>query len=99
MAAGGVVADARGTLTSNVINNDFLNAKGVNENNLGVLVNNGATHVSLVQDNLFENIAKDGTIANTSIVRTQNSGGEMKATVNGTRSRTSPTGSAPVVVT
>ena len=29
--------------TANVINNDFLNAKGVNENNLGVLVNNGAT--------------------------------------------------------
>ena len=80
MAAGGVVTTT-GTLTSNIINNDFINAKGVNENNLGVLVNNGATHVSLVQDNLFDNIAKDGTIANTSILRTQNSGGVMNATV------------------
>ena len=80
MAAGGVVTTT-GTLTSNIINNDFLNAKGVNENNLGVLVNNGATHVSLVQDNLFDNIAKDGTIANTSILRTQNSGGVLNATV------------------
>ena len=82
MAAGGVVTTS-GTLTSNVINNDFLNAKGVNENNLGVLVNNGATHVSVVQDNLFDNIAKDGTIANTSILRTQNSGGVLNATVTG----------------
>ena len=37
--------------------------------------------MSVVQDNLFDNIAKDGTIANTSIVRTQNSGGVMNATV------------------
>jgi hypothetical protein len=80
MSAGGVVATT-GTLTSNVINNDFLNAKGVSENNLGVLVTNGATHVALAQSNLFENIAKDGTVANTSIVRTQNSGGKLTVTL------------------
>jgi hypothetical protein len=82
VAAGGTAATT-GTLTSNILNSDFQNAKGLAENNVGILVNNGANHVSTVQGNLFENIAKDGTIANTSIIRTQNSGGDMTATITG----------------
>lgn len=80
-ASAGGSAATTGTLTSNIIGSFFQNAKGTGENNVGILVNNGATHVSLVQSNLFDNIAEDGTIANTSIVRTQNSGGVMNATV------------------
>jgi large repetitive protein len=82
VAAGGVTATT-GTLTSNIIGNTFQNGKGVGENNVGILVNNGGTHLATVQNNLFDNIAKDGTIANTSILRTQNSGGVMTATVTG----------------
>jgi hypothetical protein len=81
--AGGGVATTSGTLTTSVLNNTFRNAKGLSENNLGVLVGNGASHTSTVQGNLFDNIAKDGTIANTSILRTQNNGGTLNATVTG----------------
>jgi hypothetical protein len=82
LAAGGTAATT-GTLTTSVIGATFQNAKGLGENNLGVLVGNGAAHVATVQGNTFSNIAKDGTIANTSILRTQNSGGRMTATING----------------
>ncbi len=82
VAAGGTAATT-GTLTSLIDNNDFQNAKGVGENNVGILVINGANHVATVSNNLFSNIAKDGTIANTSILRTQNSGGDMTATITG----------------
>ena len=97
VAAGGLTATT-GTLTSTVggpnpaDRNFFQNAHSfviggsipvTAENNLGVLVNNGATHIATVQNNLFDNIAEEGQIANTSIVRTQNSGGVMTATVTG----------------
>ncbi len=94
VAAGGTSATT-GTLTSTIggpnaaDRNKFQNAHafsvaGVNfsaENNLGVLVGNGATHNSTVENNLFDNIAEEGQIANTSIVRTQNSGGKMTVTL------------------
>ncbi|MHB0969746.1 MAG: cadherin domain-containing protein [Thermoanaerobaculia bacterium] len=82
VAAGGTAATT-GTLTSTITGNTFQNAKGTGENNIGILVNNGATHTSTVSNNTLQNIAKDGTIANTSIIRTQNSGGIMDATVTG----------------
>ncbi len=89
VAAGGTGVTTTGTLTSNVTGSRFQNARhfsvaGVNlsaENNVGILVNSGATHVSVVENNVFDNIAEDGTIANTSVIRTQNSGGVMNATV------------------
>ena len=80
VAAGGNVLTT-GTLTSNIVGNIFRNAKVNAENNVGILVNNGATHVSVVDNNLFDNIAENGTIANTSVMRTQNNGGVMNATV------------------
>ena len=69
LAAGGLTTTT-GTMTSTVggpnpaDRNFFQNAHsfmvgGVTfsaENNLGVLVNNGATHVSTVENNLFDNI-------------------------------------------
>ncbi|MAE65589.1 MAG: hypothetical protein CMJ18_15075 [Phycisphaeraceae bacterium] len=48
---------------------------GALENNIGVLVANGATHEALIQGNLLDDVARDGGIANTSIIRTQNNGG------------------------
>ena len=51
------------------------------ENNVGLLVGLGATHTTTLENNLFENIAEEGQIANTSIIRTQNSGGVLNATV------------------
>ncbi len=86
VAAGGTAATT-GTLTSiiggpNVADRNFFqNAKGTGENNAALLVNNGALHVGTIQNNLFDNIAENGTIANTSIIRTQNSGGRMTAVV------------------
>ena len=86
VAAGGTAATT-GTLTSIIggpnaaDRNFFQNGKGTGENNVGVLVNNGAVHNGTVENNLFSNIAKDGTIANTSIIRTQNNGGKMTAVV------------------
>jgi hypothetical protein len=94
VAAGGTIT-ASGTMTSTIggpnpaDRNFFRNARhfsvgGVNvsaENNLGILVNNGATHNSTVENNLFDNIAEDGTIANTSVLRTQNSGGRLNVIV------------------
>ncbi len=86
-AAAGGVAATTGTLNSTIggpamaDRNFFQNAKGVGENNVGILVNNGATHNSTVENNLFDNIAEDGSIANTSVIRTQNNGGVMNATV------------------
>jgi len=94
VAAGGTIITS-GIMTSTIggpnpaDRNFFRNARhfsvgGINvsaENNLGVLVNNGATHNSIVENNLFDNIAEDGTIANTSVLRTQNSGGRLNAIV------------------
>ena len=95
VAAGGLGIPTTGTLTSTIggplasDRNLFQNARHFNvggvdlsaENNVGILVNSGATHNSVVENNVFDNIAEDGTIANTSVIRTQNSGGVMNATV------------------
>ena len=88
-AAAGGVGPTTGTLTTNIggalaINgNTFRNGAGggAGENNVGILVNNGAAHAALVQNNIFDNVAESGTIANTSIIRTQNNGGAMDAVV------------------
>ena len=89
--AGGGTAATAGTLTSTIEDSVFQNARHFNtgtvnvsaENNVGVLVGSGARHVTTVRNNTFDNIAEDGTIANTSIIRTQNSGGRLEATVTG----------------
>ncbi|HKO45459.1 MAG TPA: Calx-beta domain-containing protein, partial [Pyrinomonadaceae bacterium] len=81
--AGGALAGTTGTLTSLVTGNTFRNAAGVSENNVAALVSNSATHNATISTNLLENIAEDGTVANTSIIRTQNSGGKMTAVVSG----------------
>ena len=47
------------------------------ENNLGIVVALGGTINATVENNLFDNIAEEGQIANTSIVRTQNAGGVL----------------------
>ena len=103
-AAGGVGATT-GTLTTTIggpnaaDRNFFQNAKASGENNVGVLVNNGALHNGTVQNNLFDNIAEDGNVANTSIIRTQNSGGRMTAVVedNTIQNITYPTGGRHVI--
>ncbi|HYH84746.1 MAG TPA: Ig-like domain-containing protein, partial [Pyrinomonadaceae bacterium] len=79
----GATVSTTGTLTSTVNGNIFRNAAGTAENNVGALVNNGATHNSTIEANLFDNVAENGGIANTSIIRTQNSGGKMTAVVKG----------------
>ena len=80
-ATAGVNAGTTGTVTSNIKNSTFQNAQGVSENNVGALVSNGGTHISTIEGNLFDNIAEDGTVANTSIIRTQNSGGKLTVVV------------------
>jgi methionine-rich copper-binding protein CopC len=87
-----------GTLTTLITGNTFQNAVpqtieiippgGVfvnitSENNVGVLTGGGGTHNTTVSNNLFDNVAEDGRVANTSIIRTQNSGGKMNAVVIG----------------
>ena len=88
---GGASAGTTGTLTSLVNGNIFRNAvastpaAGVNitsENNVAALVVNGATHNATISNNTFDNIAEDGRVANTSIIRTQNSGGKLTAVVS-----------------
>lgn len=87
---GGASAGTTGTLTSLVSGNIFRNAvasepaPGVfvtSENNVAALVVNGATHNATIENNTFDNIAEDGRVANTSIIRTQNSGGKLNAIV------------------
>lgn len=87
---GGASAGTTGTLTSLVSGNIFRNAvvsepaPGVfitSENNVAALVVNGATHNATIENNSFNNIAEDGRIANTSIIRTQNNGGKLNAIV------------------
>ncbi len=82
-ADAGLTAGTTGTVTSLITGNTFRNAVGVAENNVAALVANGATHNSTISNNLLENIARDGTIANTSIIRTQNSGGKLTSVVSG----------------
>ena len=85
--AAGATSATTGTLTSTIggpnaaDRNLFQNAKGLGENNLAVLANLGAIHTALVENNLFDNVAEDGSIANTSVIRTQNNGGRLTATV------------------
>ena len=82
---------ASGIVTSLINGNTFRNGVpdspgGVNitsENNVGVLTGGGGTHNTTVSNNLFDNIAEDGRVANTSIIRTQNSGGKLTAVVSG----------------
>ena len=45
------------------------------ENNVGCVLSNGATQRCHIQGNIFDNVGRGGGVANTSIVRTQNSGG------------------------
>jgi uncharacterized repeat protein (TIGR01451 family) len=93
--SGGTAANTTGTLTSIIggpntaDRNTFRDAFAFNlpgpipvtaENNVGLLVGNTATHNATLENNLFSNIAEEGQIANTSIIRTQNSGGKL--TVN-----------------
>jgi len=89
---GGGSAGTTGTLTSLVTGNTFRNAVAsepspgifiTSENNVAALVVNGATHNATISNNLFENVAEDGRVANTSIIRTQNSGGKLTAVVSG----------------
>ncbi len=86
-AAAGGVAATTGTLTSIIggpnaaDRNFFQNAKSSGENNAALLVSNGAIHVGTIENNLFDNVAENGAIANTSIIRTQNNGGGMTAVV------------------
>jgi hypothetical protein len=79
---GGDGALSSGTMTSRVLDSAFKNAKGTGENNLALLVN-GGIHISTVERDTFDNIAELGNIANTSIIRTQNSsiGGQLNATI------------------
>ncbi|MGE0103979.1 MAG: Ig-like domain-containing protein [Blastocatellales bacterium] len=81
-AAGGEGAPITGTLTTTISNSTFRNGKaGTGENNVGILTNRGI-HTATVSNNTFDNIAEEGSIANTSIIRTQNNGGQMTATVS-----------------
>jgi hypothetical protein len=86
-ASGGGAAGTTGTLTTFIggpsasDRNFFQNAKSSGENNAALLVANGATHVGTIENNVFDNVAENGSIANTSIIRTQNSGGKMTAVV------------------
>ncbi|HEY9403901.1 MAG TPA: Ig-like domain-containing protein [Pyrinomonadaceae bacterium] len=87
---GGASAGTTGTLTSLVNGNIFRNAVASNaggtnitsENNVAALVINGATHNATITNNTFDNIAEDGRVAGTSIIRTQNSGGKLTAVVS-----------------
>lgn len=86
-----LTSSGTGTMTSSVTGNTFQNGKPIvggvvpgsaAENNLAIL-SNGGTHTSLVSGNIFDNIAEDGTVANTSVLRTQNSGGVLNVTIDG----------------
>ncbi len=85
--AGGGLGATTGTLTSIIggpnaaDRNFFQNAKLNGENNVALTVGNGATHNGTVENNLFDNVAENGGVANTSIIRTQNAGGKMTAVV------------------
>ena len=90
-ADAGLTAGTTGTVTSLITGNTFRNGvvstpqpglDVTSENNVAALVANGATHISTISNNLLENIAEDGTVANTSIIRTQNSGGKLTAVVS-----------------
>src|SRR5262249_26785962 len=84
---GGTAAGTTGTLTATVggpavaDRNNFQNANGVSENNIGVVATNDGIGNVTIENNLFENIAKDGTIAGTIIVRTQSAGGKWPGVV------------------
>ncbi len=82
LITGGDGASSSGTMISRVMDSAFKNAKGTGENNLAILVN-GGIHVSTVERDTFDNIAELGDIANTSIIRTQNSSisGQLNATI------------------
>ena len=67
-------------MTSRVLDSAFKNAKGTGENNLALLVN-GGIHISTVERDTFDNIAELGDIANTSVIRTQNSNGQLNASL------------------
>jgi large repetitive protein len=71
-----------GTINATVNNNTFRNAAGTAENNLALLTAGNGTVNATATGNSFDNIAEEGSIANTSIVRTQNAGGVISATVN-----------------
>jgi uncharacterized repeat protein (TIGR01451 family) len=89
--AAGQAAGSTGTLTTNIggpnagDSNTFQNAPAAGgENNLGLLVGNGATHIFTAQNNTFTNVTHDtACIANTSVLRTQNSGGFMTGYIRG----------------
>ncbi len=83
-AAAGQAAGSTGTMTTNIKDCSFQDSKGASgENNVGVLVANGATQTAAIENNTFNNVAKDGSIANASVLRTQNSGGIWMGTVKG----------------
>ena len=90
-AAAGQSAGTTGTMTTNIggpdpgDGNTFQNASTAGnggENNAACLVANGATQNCLIQGNLFDDITKDGSIANTSVIRTQNNGGTWDGEVS-----------------
>jgi hypothetical protein len=89
-ATPGQTAGSTGTMRTRVggpvagDGNQFINASVAGnggENNVGCVLANGATHNCLIQANLFDNITKDGSIANTSVIRTQNTGGTFNGEI------------------
>jgi hypothetical protein len=80
-AAAGQSGPSAGTMTTIIggptpsDGNTFQNASTLGENNVACVLANGATHNCLIQNNVFDNVTKDGSVANTSVIRTQNSGG------------------------
>ncbi len=80
-AAAGQSGPSTGTMTTIIggpapsDGNTFQNAAPLGENNVACVLANGATHNCIIQNNVFDDVTKDGSVANTSVVRTQNNGG------------------------